>query len=310
MTKKQEAKSILRLLGMPAKQQSDICAYSLLALLKITASTSWSSASNEWMRIHDLLAFLRTSYRGAKYAENSRETFRKEAMHHFRTAAIIEDNGTATNSPNYRYRITPEALSLVQSYGSGLWNEKLSSFLSAHKTLKDIYASRKRVSRVAVTVDGIERALSPGAHNQLQKAVIEEFAPRFLRQFKCLYLGDTSKRDLIKDVDGLQSLGFAITLHDKMPDVVFYVPAKRWVVFVECVTSVGPMSPARILEVNEMTANVTAGKVFITAFLDRRAYKRFSDQVAWETDVWIAEDPDHMIHLNGDRFMGPHNSAT
>ncbi len=310
MTKKQEAKSILKLLGMSAKQQSDICAYSLLALLKITASTSWSSASNEWTRIHDLLAFLRTSYRGAKYAENSRETFRKEAMHHFRTAAIIEDNGMATNSPNYRYRVTPEALSLVQSYGSGLWDAKLASFLSVHKTLKDISASRKRVSKVAVTVDGIERALSPGAHNQLQKAVIEEFAPRFLCQFKCLYLGDTSKRDLIKDVDGLQSLGFAITLHDKMPDVVLYVPAKRWVVFVECVTSVGPMSPARILELNEMTANVTAGKVFITAFLDRRAYKRFSDQVAWETDVWIAEDPDHMIHLNGDRFMGPHNSAT
>lgn len=310
MTKKQEAKNILELLGMPAKQQSDICAYSLLSLLRLTPATPWSSASNEWTRIHDLLAFLRTSHRGAKYAENSRETFRKEAMHHFRAAAIIEDNGTATNSPNYRYRVTPEALSLVQSYGSELWDAKLASFLSAHKTLKDIYASRKRVSKVAVTVDGVDRTLSPGAHNQLQKAVIEEFAPRFLRQFRCLYLGDTSKRDLVKDVDGLQSLGFDITLHDKMPDVVLYVPAKRWVVFVECVTSVGPMSPARLLELNEMTANVTAGKVFVTAFLDRRAYKKFSDQVAWETDVWIAEDPDHMIHLNGDRFMGPHNSTT
>lgn len=118
MTKKQEAKCILGLLGMPAKQQSDICAYSLLSLLRLTPATPWSSASNEWTRIHDVLTFLRTSYRGVKYAENSREPFRKEAMHHFRTAAIIEDDGTATNSPNYRYRVTPEALSLVHTRSS------------------------------------------------------------------------------------------------------------------------------------------------------------------------------------------------
>ena len=106
MTKKQEAKMVLGLLGMPAEQQSDICCYSLLALLKLSSSSSWSAASSEWTRIHDILAFLRKNYRGARYAENSRETFRKQAMHHFRTAAIIEDNGVATNSPNDRYRVT------------------------------------------------------------------------------------------------------------------------------------------------------------------------------------------------------------
>ena len=310
LNKKAEAKKVLELLGLPPQQQSDICCYSLLALLHLTASTPWSSAKSEWTRIHDILAFLRTNFRGARYAENSRETFRKEAMHHFRSAAIIEDNGTATNSPNYRYRVTPEALVLFQSYGSETWESKLAAFLAKHSTLKEIYASKKQVAKVAVTVDGVEHALSSGAHNQLQKAVIEEFAPRFLHQFKCLYLGDTLKRDLIKDVEGLQNLGFTITLHDKMPDVVMHVAEKNWVVFVECVTSVGPMSPARLLELNSMTANVTAGKVFITAFLDRLTYKKFSDQIAWETDVWIAEDPDHMIHLNGDKFMGPHSSAT
>lgn len=310
MSKKQEAKKVLELLGMPIEQQSDICCYSLLALLNLASSSAWSAASDEWMRIHDILAFLRSNYRGAKYAENSRETFRKQAMHHFRTAAIIEDNGTATNSPNYRYRVTPEALSLFQSFGSSSWESKLSAFLAAHKTLKEVYASKKRVNKVTVTVDGVEHVLSTGAHNQLQKTVIEEFGPRFLHQFKCLYLGDTAKRDLIKDVEGLQKLGFTITLHDKMPDVVMYVPSEDWVVFVECVTSVGPMSPARILELNQMTPNVTAGKVFITAFLDRPTYKKFSDQIAWETDVWIANEPSHMIHLNGNKFLGPHNSAT
>ena len=310
MTKKQESKKVLELLGMPTEQQSDICCYSLLALLNLSSSSSWSAATNEWTRIHDILAFLRKNYRGARYAENSRETFRKQAMHHFRTAAIIEDNGVATNSPNYRYRVTPEALSLFKVFGTGLWDAALAKFLAAHQTLRQIYASKKRVNKVEVMVDGVVHTLSTGAHNQLQKAVIEEFGPRFLHQFKCLYLGDTAKRDLIKDVAGLKNLGFTITVHDKMPDVVMYVPKENWVVFVECVTSVGPMSPARILELNQMTSKVTAGKVFITAFLDRPTYKKFSDQIAWETDVWVANEPSHMIHLNGNKFLGPHNSAT
>ena len=301
---------MLESLGMPNGQQSGICCYSLLALLKLSSSMAWSAASNEWTCIHDILAFLRKNYRGAKYAENSRETFRKQAMHHFRTAAIIEDNGVATNSPNFRYRVTSEALSLFKAYGTGEWDAALAKFLANHQTLRQIYASKKRVDKVAVTVDGVEHMLSTGLHNQLQKAVIEEFGPRFLHQFKCLYLGDTAKRDLIKDVEGLKDLGVAITVHDKMPDVVMYVPGRNWVVFVECVTSVGPMSPARILELNQMTPNVTAGKVFITAFLDRSAYKKHSDQIAWETDVWIASEPSHMIHLNGNKFLGPHNSAT
>ena len=308
-TRRQEAKLILRLLGMPAKQQSDICAYSLLALLQITSSTPWSAAKNEWTRIHDVLVFLRTNYRGVRYAENSRETFRKEAMHHFRTAALIEDNGKATNSPNYRYRVTPEALALLRAYGSKRWNAKLSAFLSAHRALKEIYASKKRVSKVAVKVDGVDYLLSTGAHNHLQKAVIEEFAPRFAQHSRCLYLGDTANRDLIKDEDGLRSLGFQITLHDKMPDVVLYRAERNWIYFIECVTSVGPMSASRVLEINQMTPSVVAGKVFLTAFADRKTYKKFSDKIAWETDVWIAEEPDHMIHLNGDRFMGPHDSS-
>lgn len=304
MTKKQEAKTILSRLGMPEKQQGDICCYSLLALLSLGRTSDWSAATGEWLRIHDILAFLRTNYR-VRYAENSRETFRKEALHHFRTAALIEDNGMATNSPNYRYRITVEALALFRTFGSDGWDACCTAFLKTHQALREIYASKKRVAKVSVRVGGIDYLLSTGSHNLLQKAVIEEFAPRFARGAKCLYLGDSSKRDLIKDVPELTEIGFAITVHDKMPDVVLYVPDKKWLYFVECVTSVGPMSPARIIELKEMTKNVSAGKIFITAFPDFKTYKKFADQIAWETEVWISEMPDHMVHLNGDRFMGP-----
>ncbi len=90
-----------------------------------------------------------------------------------------------------------------------------------------------------------------------------------------------------------------------MPDVVLYVAEKDWIYFVEAVTSVGPMDVKRIKEIGEMTADVKSGKIYITAFLDFMTFKKFSESLAWETEVWIAEMPDHMIHLNGDKFIGP-----
>ena len=119
-----------------------------------------------------------------------------------------------------------------------------------------------------VNIDGKDFKFSAGKHNQLQKDIIEEFAPRFAPSSECLYVGDTIQKDLVKNVDKLKELGFEITLHDKMPDVVLYREDKDWIYFVESVTSVGPMDPKRILEITEMTKDVTAGKIFVTAFLD------------------------------------------
>lgn len=119
-----------------------------------------------------------------------------------------------------------------------------------------------------------------------------------------MYVGDTIEKDLVKNVSKLKEQGFEITLHDKMPDVVLYREDKNWIYFVKSVTSVGPMDPKRILEIIEMTKDVTAGKIFVTVFLDFKTYKKFAEELALETEVWIAEMPDHMIHLNGDRFMG------
>ena len=80
----------------------------------IRPDMQWSEAKNEWFRIHDIIQFCNTFY-GTTYAENSRETSRKQALHAFRTAALIEDNGKATNSPNFRYRITEETLEIVKN---------------------------------------------------------------------------------------------------------------------------------------------------------------------------------------------------
>lgn len=300
----EEAREFLKAVGMPKAQLTDICCYVILAMAGMKPDMFWSEASNEWIRIHDIIQFVNTFY-GVTYAENSRETFRKQALHRFRTAALIEDNGKATNSPNYRYRLTEETVQVLRTMQTPDWETSVKRFTHYHVKLIDIYASKKKMTMMPVNINGKDFKFSAGKHNELQKAIIEEFAPRFAPHSECLYVGDTIEKDLVKNVEKLQELGFEITLHDKMPDVVLYREDKNWIYFVESVTSVGPMDPKRILEITEMTKDITAGKIFVTAFLDFKTYKRFAEELAWETEVWIAELPEHMIHLNGDRFMGP-----
>lgn len=304
MSKFDEARAILNALNVPAKQQNNMCCCVLLAMANILENTPWNKATNGWIRIHDVIAFANDNY-GIVYAENSRETIRKQAMHHFRNAAFIEDNGKATNSPNYRYRLTDEMLTLIQSYGTANWSCNLTAFQKAHSSLVELYAAKRTMRKMPVKINGKDFTFSTGKHNELQKAIIEEFAPLFAPNSECLYVGDTTEKDLVKDVEKLRSLGFEITLHDKMPDVVLYLEDKNWLYFIESVTSVGPMEPKRIKEIEEMTASVTAGKIYVTAFLDFKTFKKFSETLAWETEVWIADMPDHMIHLNGDKFLGP-----
>lgn len=293
--------AVLAILQVPLKQQGELCAYTLLAMAGIKKGTSWSSATNEWMRIHDIIEFTKNYYKKS-YAENSRETFRKQAIHHFRNAAFVEDNGKATNSPDYRYRLTEEFLAVIRGNGTG---KVVSDFLANHESLVSIYTAKRKLQKIPVTVNGQAFSFSKGKHNQLQKAIIEEFGVRFAPGAECLYVGDTIEKDLVKNEDRLRELGLEITLHDKMPDVVLYREDEDWLYLIEALTSVGPVDNKRMVELQELTRNVKSGKIFVTAFLDAKTYKKFCDALAWDTEVWIADVPDHMIHMNGDRFIGP-----
>lgn len=306
MNKLEQAKDILEKIGMPKAQQADLCAYTLLALLNIKEKSKWNTATNEYIRIHDIMEFIKQNY-GVAYAENSRETFRKQAMHHFRIAALIEDNLKATNSPNYRYRITIEALNLIKKYGTKDWNKELAKYLKNHEKLISIYENKRNLTKIPVKINGENFEFSTGKHNELQKAIIEEFAPRFAQNSIVLYVGDTKDKDLYKDVELLKKLKISIGDHEKLPDVILYQKEKKWIYFIEAVTSVGPISPKRIVEITDMTRNCKLGKIYVTAFIDMKTFKKFTEQLAWETEVWLSEMPDHMIHLNGDKFMGPRN---
>ena len=306
MNKLEQAKDILEKIGMPKAQQADLCAYTLLALLNIKEKSKWNSATNEYIRIHDIMEFIKQNY-GVAYAENSRETFRKQAMHHFRIAALIEDNLKATNSPNYRYRITIEALNLIKKYETKDWNKELAKYLKKHEKLISIYENKRNLTKIPVEINGENFEFSTGKHNELQKAIIEEFAPRFAQNSIVLYVGDTKDKDLYKDVELLEKLKISMSDHEKLPDVILYQKEKKWIYFIEAVTSVGPISPKRIVEITDMTRNCKLGKIYVTAFIDMKTFKKFTEQLAWETEVWLSEMPNHMIHLNGDKFMGPRN---
>lgn len=300
----EDAVAVLTGLRVPQKQRTDLCGYTLLALLGLGPDTDWSESSGDWIRIHDVIRHMEEYY-GRTYAENTRENVRKKAMHPFRDAAIIEDNGKPTNSPKYSYRATPEFLTLVRTYGTDGWEDALKDFLERNGSLIETYGSKKKRNRVPIRINGRTASFSPGEHNGLQKAIMEEFAPRFAPGCTCIYIGDTEDKDLFKDTEELEKLRISITDHDKLPDIILHDDARDWIFFIEAVTSVGPISPKRIIELRCIAEGSDSGLVFVTAFPDMRTFKKFASELAWETEVWIADVPDHMIHLNGDRFLGP-----
>lgn len=310
MARVTEAQEILRALGLPPAQQNEMAGYTLLALCGLGPDDPWSTARRQARTVtKGIMDFVKEQY-GKLYAPNTRETFRRQVLHQFVQARLADYNPFApdlpTNSPKAHYALTEAALAAITAYGTVAWSAAIEAFRADVGTLIEVYARRRRDNLVPVTLpDGGALALSPGKHNQLQAAIIEQFGPRFAPGSRLLYLGDTAQKDLMRDEQELLALGIPISDHDKLPDVVFYAPEKQWVYLVEAVTSHGPMSPKRVFELEAMFESCPAGLIFVSAFPDMAEFRRFMRDIAWETEVWIAEIPEHMIHYNGDRFLGP-----
>ena len=140
----------------------------------------------------------------------------------------------------------------------------------------------------------------------LIKAIIEQFCPAFAPGGSVLYIGDTENKFVHLETTGLAALGVTLDSAAKIPDVIVHYRAKNWLLLIEAVTSAGPVDGKRRKELKDLFAGCKAGLVFVTAFESRRTMQAFVSQIAWESEVWIAEDPDHMIHFNGERFLGPY----
>ena len=205
--------------------------------------------------------------------------------------------------------MTSEVLEVVKTYKTRNWKKALKKFIDTVGKLSEVYLKERELNQIPVTLhNGKTIKLSAGKHNEVQAAIVEQFAPRFSNGGTLLYLGDTAKKDLFVDEKGLKDLGIPLDQHSKLPDVVIYDNKRKWLFLIEAVTSHGPVSPKRLLELLELEdflKNCKVGKVYVTAFPDMTEFKKHSNNIAWETEVWLMEVPDHMIHFNGDRFMGP-----
>jgi type II restriction enzyme len=310
MSKITEAQEILKALGLPPAQQNEMAAITLLALCSITEDDNWKNASRNSLGVSKgIMTFSKNAY-GKNYAANTRETFRRQVLHQFVQARIADYNPDnpelPVNSPNAHYAISKEALEVIKTYQTRKWKAKVEWFISEVANLAKTYAKEREIVQIPVKLaNGEIIKLSAGKHNILQAAIVEQFCPRFAKNGILLYLGDTAKKDLHIDKEYLQSLGIPIDQHSKLPDVVIYDPARNWLFLIEAVTSHGPVSPKRVHELEHFLKDCTAGKIYVTAFPDLSEFKKHSSNIAWETEVWLMDIPDHMIHFNGDRFMGP-----
>lgn len=310
MSKIEDAQKILKELGLPTAQQNEISAYTLLAICGIKPKDSWSKAIRTSLKVSKgIMAFCKDVYK-KEYAPNTRETFRRQVLHQFVQARIADYNpdnpSLPVNSPNAHYAITNEALEAIKTYGTKAWKEEVERFKSEVGELSKKYLKERKQTLIPVKLsNGKTLKLSAGKHNVVQAAIVQDFAARFAQESEVLYLGDTANKDLYIDKKKLKELGIPIDEHSKLPDVVLYDEKKNWLFLIEAVTSHGPVSPKRVIELEEMLKDCKAGKVYVSAFPDFAEFKRHSTNIAWETEVWVVDFPEHMIHFNGDRFMGP-----
>ncbi len=310
MTKIEEAQTILSELGLPNAQKNEISGYTLLALCNIKENDKWSKAFRKSHGVSKgIMTFISDNYH-KEYAPNTRETFRRHVLHQFVQAGIADYNpdipNLPVNSPKAHYSISQIAIDTIKSYRTRNWNKALANFKKEVGELKLMYSKDREMSRVPIVLkNGKVLLLSPGKHNKVQAAIVEEFASRFAQGSMLLYLGDTENKDLYIEKVKLESIGIPITEHSKLPDVVIFDESKNWLYLIEAVTSHGPMSPKRVLELEDFLKNCKSGKIFVSAFPDFTEFKKHTNEIAWDTEVWIMDFPEHMIHFNGDRFLGP-----
>jgi hypothetical protein len=305
-----ESLAILRALGLPKAQCNERSGLCLLALLGIKKSDTWADATRPMLGITPIMKWIETQGYREAYAPNTRETIRRQTIHQFMQAGLLEMNpggDKAVNAPGTVYQITKAAHEMLRTYGTHNWDRSLGLFLKKRTTLVQRIEHRRRMSTVPLTIPGGgQMDLSPGAHSELIKAIIEEFGPRFAPNGIVLYVGDTGKKWHVNETERFIELGVQLDEHGKMPDVVIHFTERGWLILAEAVTSHGPVDPKRHDELKELFQGSTAGLVFLTAFPSRAKMTKYLKDISWETEVWCADAPDHLIHFNGERFLGPY----
>ncbi|MFN7609927.1 MAG: BsuBI/PstI family type II restriction endonuclease [bacterium] len=308
--KLEEALQVLADLGMPRAQRNERTALCLLALVNVTPTKRWSDSEAPLIGITPIMDWAKEHY-DTEYAPNTRETFRRQSMHQFIEAGVCLYNPDRperpVNSPKAVYQVEPHLLKVLKLLGAPGYKAALAEFQSKRVSLVEQYAKARDMQMVPVNVkEGYEITLSPGDHSELIRDIVENFGPRYAPGGELVYVGDTGDKHGFFDKELLASLGVVLDNHGKLPDVVIYMPDKNWLLLIESVTSHGPVESKRQIELARLFKGCMAGLVYVSAFPDRKTFLRYLDFIAWESEVWIADAPTHMIHFNGARFLGPY----
>jgi type II restriction enzyme len=307
-----EAQALLAALNFDSARCNERSALTLLALLALRPEDPWASAGQPLLRTVDIMSWLGDHY-DKHYKPNSRETIRRGTLHQFIEAALValnpDDPSRPTNSGGNCYQIDPSAFDLVAGYQKDGFGEQLSAYLARVPGLRAIYAAERDLARIPVTLlDGSSVTLSPGGQNVLIKQILDEFCPRYTPGGRVLYLGDADAKMGVFEEDELATLGVTINSHGKMPDLVVHLPDRDWLVLIEAASSHGPVDAKRHGELKTLFKDSTAGLVFISCLPSREVLRRYLKDIAWETDVWCADNVTHLIHFNGVRFLGPYRT--
>lgn len=315
-----EALSILSALGIPfdglTQRRLEKMAMVFLAVCDVRNPGSWAKAkdasSGRALTSRQIIEYINAHFQ-ENISSGSYDDIRRKDLKLPTVARIVlksaNDPEASTNNPTRAYALNPEYASIVQAFGTEGWDEDVEAFLTERETLRDRLDDARPMSMVPVTLpSGVVLQLSRGKHNKLQKAIVEDFLARYGENSRVLYLGDTAKKLLHLDREALKRINFFELAHDELPDVVAYSESKNWLYLVEAVHSSGPISNLRYEQLRALTKSCTAEVIYVTAFLDRETFRKYAPDIAWETEVWIAEEPDHIIHFDGKRFLGPYSN--
>ena len=251
--------------------------------------------------------------RGGHFEENissgSYDDIRRKDLKMLVIADLIVNSGdklsAATNDPTRGYALHSDFKNLVVKYKTKDWLIALINFNLTKPSLAELLERKRNIEQIPVTLpDGKPLAFSLGEHNILQKAIIEQFLPRFGSDCHVLYVGDTSNKMLHIEEEELKKLSFFKLSHDELPDIIAYSKKENWLYLIEAVHSSGPMSEIRVHELKKLLKDCKAELIFVTAFLTRVDFRKWVMSIAWETEVWITDNPDHLIHFNGHKFLG------
>jgi hypothetical protein len=302
-----EALQILQALGMPKQQQNERSALTLLAIVNVSPEASWADADNPLIGITPMMDFFARKY-GKQYQPNTRETVRRQTVHQFLQGGLITMNPDAPtrpiNSPHAVYQIETSALQLLRTYGTNQWEQSLGGYLTTVETLQQKYTQERQSKRISVPLpQNSAFTLSPGGQNILIEQIVNSFLPHFAPGGKVIYIGDADEKFAFYEKGDLAALGIQMEEHGKMPDVIIYDTSTKRLILMEAVTSHGPINAKRQQELLHLFQHATIPVILITAFLSRKVMNKYFNEISWETEIWCADAPSHMIHLNGDKFL-------